>query len=43
MNESRRRKLSGVHLKENFAGLTTGGSQSGSHKPSPRTETTRIP
>ncbi len=43
MTESRRRKLSGVHLKEDFAGLTKAESQSGLHTPSPRTETTRIP
>jgi ethanolamine ammonia-lyase small subunit len=43
MTESRRRKLSGVHLKEDFAGLTAAESQSGLHTPCPRTETTRIP
>jgi ethanolamine ammonia-lyase small subunit len=43
MNESRRRKLSGVHLKEDFAGLRAAESQSGLHTPSPHTETTRIP
>jgi ethanolamine ammonia-lyase small subunit len=43
ITESRRRKLSGIHLKEDFAGLTTTKSQSGLHKPSPHRETTRIP
>jgi ethanolamine ammonia-lyase small subunit len=43
MTESRRRKLSGIHLKEDFAGLTAAESQSGLHRPSPHTETTQIP
>lgn len=43
MTESRRRKLSGIHLKEDFGGITTAESQSGLHKPSPHTETSRIP
>ncbi len=43
MTESRRRKLSGVHLKEDFAALKAAESQSGLHRPSPHTETNRIP
>ncbi len=43
ITESRSRKLSGIHLKEDFAGLTTAESRSGLHTPSPHTETNRIP